>query len=68
MTQFLTEHGCFSIIMVTIMRSTAPTTMVRQEAGNENAEHIFFYCHSFRFERKLLESMINERVTPDNIV
>ena len=35
---------------------------------NENAEHIFFYCHGFEFERELLEVMINEGVTPDNIV
>ena len=36
--------------------------------GNENAEHIFFYCHWFGLERKLLETMIDDRVTPDNIV
>ena len=37
--------------------------------GNENAEHVFFYCHRFELERELLETMIDERVTtPDNIV
>ena len=36
--------------------------------GNENAEHIFFYCHRFDLERELLETIIDERVTPDNIV
>ena len=36
--------------------------------GNENAEHVFFYCHRFGLERELLEAMIDESVTPDNIV
>ena len=36
---------------------------------NENAEHVFFYCHRLGLERELLETMIDERVTrPDNIV
>ena len=36
--------------------------------GNENAEHVFFYCHRFGLEREFLETIIDERVTPDNIV
>ena len=36
--------------------------------GSENAERVFFYCHKFGLERELLEAMIDERVTPDNIV
>ena len=29
---------------------------------------IFFYCHWFRLERDLLETIIDERMTPDKIV
>ena len=36
--------------------------------GNEIAEHIFFYCHRFRLECELLETMIDERAIPDDIV
>ena len=35
--------------------------------GNENAEYIFLYCHRFRLEHDLLDTVINERVAPDNI-
>ena len=36
--------------------------------GNENDEHIFFYCRKFVLKREVLGAMKNERVTQDNRV
>ena len=63
MTQFLTEHGCFSEYLCKYGHDNEVNCSFFGN-GNENAEH----CHRSGLERELLETMIDERVTPDNIV
>ena len=67
MTQFLTGHGCFREYLCKYGHDNEVNCSFCDN-GNENAEHIFFYWHRFGLERELLETMIDERVTPDNIV
>ena len=68
MTQFLTGHACFREYLCKYDHHDNEVNCSFCGNGSENAEHVFFYCHRFGLERELLETMIYERVTPDNIV
>ena len=63
----MTGHGCFREYLCKYGRDNE-VTCSSCDKGNENAEHIFFYCHRFVLERELLKTMVNERAIPDNIV
>ena len=67
MTQFLTGHGCFGEYLCKYGHDNEVNCSFCDN-GNENAEHVFFYCQRFGLERELLAAMIDERVTPENIV
>ena len=63
----MTGHGCFREYLCKYGHDNEVNCSFCDN-GNENAEHVFFYCHRFRLECELLETMIDERVTLDNIV
>ena len=63
MTLFMTGHGCFREYLCKYNHDNAVNY-----SFCINAKHIFFYCHRFGLEHKFLATMINEGVTPDNIV
>ena len=67
MTQFLTGHGCFREYLRKYGHDNEVNCSFCNN-GNENAEHILFYCRRLRLLCELLEAMTNERVTPGNIV
>ena len=67
MTQFLKGNICFREYLCKYGHDHEVNSSFCGN-GNENAEHIFVYCHRFEMERELIETMIDERVTPDNIV
>ena len=64
----MTGHGCFREYLCKYGHDNEEVNCSFCANGSEHAEHVFFYCHRFGLECELLETMIDERVTPDNIV
>nr|AMS38371.1 hypothetical protein [Bactrocera tryoni] len=67
LTQFLTGHGCFREYLYRFGHDD-DTKCSFCSSANENAEHIFFFCSRYVVERTTIEGIINQRMTPDNIV
>uniref|UniRef100_A0A034WR48 Putative 115 kDa protein in type-1 retrotransposable element R1DM n=1 Tax=Bactrocera dorsalis TaxID=27457 RepID=A0A034WR48_BACDO len=67
LTQFLTGHGCYRDYLYKYGHDDE-TNCSFCSNSNENALHIFFFCPKYEKERLEIESVINDRVTPENIV
>ncbi|CAD7001750.1 unnamed protein product [Ceratitis capitata] len=67
LTQFLSGHGCFREYLYRFGHDDGTGCSFCNSAA-ENVEHIFFSCLRYEVERSTIEQLINERMTPDNIV
>ncbi|GBP92528.1 Retrovirus-related Pol polyprotein from type-1 retrotransposable element R1 4 [Eumeta japonica] len=67
LTQMLSGHGFFRAYLHRFKRDDSPECL-SCPGKPEDAEHVFFVCPRFNFQRDELETILNQRIQPETLV